>query len=147
MEGWDPKRIIVGVDGSEQSINAARVAASLARARDATLLIVAVVRPPEGWWGIVGSPPTAEALGDALSNAQRDVLDRTLDQVDLAGIDYDTAEEIGDPSQQLIEACQRLEADLLVVGRRGAGPLRRMVVGSVAGHVVNEAPCPVLIVP
>jgi nucleotide-binding universal stress UspA family protein len=145
MEGWDPQRIVVGVDGSEPSINAARVAASLARARGAHLAIVAVVRPPEGWWGIVGSPPTAEALGDALSDAQREVLDRTLSAVDLDGIDYEAVEEIGEPSQRLIEVAA--DADLLVVGRRGAGFLRRMVVGSVATHVVDEAPCPVLIVP
>ena len=147
MEGWDPKRIVVGVDGSEQSISATRVAASIARARSAHLLILAVVRPPEGWWGIVGSPPTAEALGDSLSNAQREVLDRTLEAVDLDGVDYETAEDIGEPSQRLIEACSERDADLLVVGRRGAGFLKRMVVGSVATHVVHEAPCPVLIVP
>jgi len=147
MEGWDPQRIIVGVDGSPQSINATQVAASLARARGAQLVIMAVVRPPEGWWGIVGSPPTAEALGDALSDAQADVLDRTLEVVDLDGIEFDTVEEIGEPSQRLIEACTNLDADLIVVGRRGAGILRRMVVGSVATHVVDEAPCPVLIVP
>ena len=147
MEGWNPQRIIVGVDGSEQAIHATRTAAGLARASGAQLLIVAVVRPPEGWWGIVGSPPTADALGDALSDAQRDVLDRTLEAVDLDGVDFDTFEEIGEPAQRLIEACERLDGDLLVVGRRGAGMLRRMVVGSVANHVVNEAPCPVLIVP
>jgi nucleotide-binding universal stress UspA family protein len=147
MEGWDPQRIVVGADGSPQSINATQVAAALARARGAKLWIVAVVRPPEGWWGIVGSPPTAEALGDALSDAQRDVLDRTLDAVDLDGVDYETVEDIGDPAQRLIEECEELDADLLVVGRRGAGVLRRVVVGSVAGHVVNDAPCPVLIVP
>ena len=147
MERWDPQRIIVGVDGSDQSIDAAQVAASLARARGANLVIVTVVRPPEGWWGVVGSPPTAEALGDALSDAQRQVLDRTINAVDLDGIECNTVEEIGEPAQRLIEASERLDADLLVVGRRGAGFLRRMVVGSVASHVVNEAPCPVLIVP
>ncbi len=147
MEGWDPELIIVGVDGSEKSLHAANVAASLARARDAELKVVAVVRPPEGWWGIVGSPPTAEALGDALSDAQQQVLDKTLESVDLEGVSYETIEEIGEPAQRLIEACERFDADLLVVGRRGAGFLRRMVVGSVAAHVINEAPCPVLIVP
>lgn len=147
MEGWDPQKIVVGADGSPQAINAVHVAAALARQRNAKLWIVAVVRPPEGWWGIVGSPPTADALGDALSDAQRDVLDRTLADVDLDGIDYDTVEDIGEPAQKLIENCEDVDADLLVVGRRGAGLMRRVVVGSVANHVVNEAPCPVLIVP
>lgn len=147
MEGWDPQRIVVGVDGSDQSIHAARVAASIARTRGAQLAIVTVVRPPEGWWGVVGSPPPAEALGDALSDAQQQVLDKTVGTVDLEGINYDTFEEIGDPSHRLTEVCDRLDADLLVVGRRGAGFIKRVVVGSVAKHVVDEAPCPVLIVP
>jgi nucleotide-binding universal stress UspA family protein len=137
----------VGVDGSESSIDATRVAVDLARARSAKLYIVTVVRPPEGWWGIVGSPPTAEALGDSLSDAQRDVLDRALRATDFSDIDYETQEEIGEPSSRLIDVCNRVDADILVVGRRGSGLFRRMVVGSVANHVVHEAPCPVLVVP
>jgi nucleotide-binding universal stress UspA family protein len=147
VEGWDPRVIVVGVDGSSQSIEAARAAGALARCRSSKLIVVTVVRPPEGWWGIVGSPPTAEALGDSLSDAQRDVLDRTLRSVDLSGVDYETMEEIGEPSARLLDVCNRVNADVLVVGRRGAGLLRRMVVGSVANHVVHEAPCPVLVVP
>jgi len=147
MSAWDPGVIVVGVDGSDESVDAVRVAVDLARARSAKLHIITVVRPPEGWWGIVGSPPTAEALGETLSQAQRDILDHVLRSVDLTGLDYETGEEIGDPSTQLIAACDRLGADLLVVGRRGAGLFRRMVVGSVANHVVQDAPCPVLVVP
>jgi len=147
VEGWDPKVIVVGVDGSDPSIEAVRAAGALARCQAAHLIIVTVVRPPEGWWGIVGSPPTAEALGESLSDAQRDVLDRTLRSVDMSNVSYETREEIGEPSSQLIEVCNRVDADILVVGRRGAGLFRRMVVGSVANHVVHEAPCPVLVVP
>jgi len=147
VNAWNPETVVVGIDGSPESIDAAGVAADLARSRSAKLIIVTVVRPPEGWWGIVGSPPTAEALGDSLSEAQRDILDLVLRSIDLSGVEYETQEEIGDPSAQLVEACRRVGADLLVVGRRGAGLLRRMVVGSVANHVVQEAPCPVLVVP
>jgi nucleotide-binding universal stress UspA family protein len=147
MEGWEPRLIVAGVDGSEQSNRAAGVAAALARVREATLVIVTVVRPPEGWWGIVGSPPTAEALGDSLSDAQRDVLDATVAALDLEGVDYRTREEIGDAAVQLVSVCEELDADLLVVGRRGSGLLRRMVVGSVANHLIHESTSPVLVVP
>jgi nucleotide-binding universal stress UspA family protein len=147
VEGWQPNVIVAGVDGSEAAIDAVRVAVDLARSQSAKIYIVTVVRPPEGWWGIVGSPPTAEALGDSLSDAQRNVLDRALRAVDLTGMDYETQEEIGEPSSRLIDVCNRVDADVLVVGRRGAGLLRRMMVGSVANHLVHEAPCPVLVVP
>jgi nucleotide-binding universal stress UspA family protein len=147
MKGWEPRLIVAGVDGSDQSMRAAAVATSLARVRGGRLVIVTVVRPPEGWWGIVGSPPTAEALGDSLSDAQRDVLDATIAELDLDDVDYDTREEIGDASIQLTSVCEELGADLLVVGRRGAGLLRRMVVGSVANHLIHESSCPVIVVP
>jgi nucleotide-binding universal stress UspA family protein len=147
VSAWEPRTVVVGVDGSAESIDAAVVAVDLARANSAKLYIVTVVRPPEGWWGIVGSPPTAEALGDSLSQAQRDILDLVLRSVDVTGLDYETDEEIGDPAGQIIDVCRRRNADLLVVGRRGAGLFKRLVAGSVANHVVQEAPCPVLVVP
>jgi len=144
---WEPKTVVVGVDGSPESIDATKVAVDLARSQSAKLIIVTVVRPPEGWWGIVGSPPTAEALGDSLTQAQRDILDLVLRSADLTDVEYETQEEIGEPASRLVSVCSETGADLLVVGRRGAGLLRRLVVGSVANHVVQEAPCPVLVVP
>lgn len=147
MDDWAPRRIVVGIDGSDAATRATRVAAALARARDAELTIVTVIRPPEGWWGIVGSPPPAEALGDSLSAAQRDVLDATVAAVDLEGVRYETQEEIGDPSGALVQLCESMPADVLVVGRRGAGLLKRVGLGSVVSHLLHDSPCPVLVVP
>jgi nucleotide-binding universal stress UspA family protein len=123
------------------------MAASLARARDAKLHLITVVRPPEGWWGIVGSPPTPTALSKTLTDAQREILDTAIAEIDLSDVEYDTVEEVGDPARMLIEYCQSVSADLLVVGKRGAGLLERIVLGSVANRVANDAPCPVLLVP
>ena len=145
--GWNPRTIVVGIDGSTQSCHAASMAAGLARVRSAKLYLVTVVRPPEGWWGIVGSPPTPTALSRTLTDAQREILDKAVADVDLDGIDYETVEEVGDPARMLIDYCQSVEADLLVVGKRGAGLLERIVLGSVANRVANDAPCPVLLVP
>jgi nucleotide-binding universal stress UspA family protein len=51
----------------------------------------------------------------------------------------------GDPAAQLVDAARDL--DLLVVGSRGFGPLRRVLLGSVTAGLVHEAPCPVLVLP
>ncbi|NNJ46765.1 MAG: universal stress protein [Acidimicrobiia bacterium] len=106
-----------------------------------------VVRPPEGWWGIVGAPPPAESLGNALADAQRVVLEKTVEAVDLSGVRFDTVEEVGDPANQLAAFSEEKEADLMVIGQRGAGLVERIMVGSVADRLVHIATVPVLVVP
>lgn len=144
---WDPKVIAVGVDGSEGSTRAARLAAAIARARGARLLLVTVVRPPEGWWGIGGAPPPPEALSAALVEGQRRVLDETVAELDLDGVDYETVEELGDPAWRLIGVVESRDVGMLVIGRRGAGLAERMILGSVADRLSHHSPVPVLIVP
>jgi nucleotide-binding universal stress UspA family protein len=147
MEPWSPNVIVAATDGSEQSLRATNVAAAVARKNDATLYIVTVVRPPEGWWGIVGAPPPAESLGNALTDAQRVVLERTVQAVDLSGVRYETVEEVGDPANQLAAFAEANDADLLVIGQRGAGLVERIMVGSVADRVVHISHTPVMVVP
>jgi nucleotide-binding universal stress UspA family protein len=147
MSEWQPEIIIVGVDGSDQSLRAAHVAAAVARSVGGRLHLVTVVRPPEGWWGVVGSPPPAEALAASMADAQRSVLDRTLDRLDREGLEVTSAEEIGDPASALTALAAEMKADLLVVGRRGAGVVERLILGSVADRVAHDSPCPVMIVP
>jgi nucleotide-binding universal stress UspA family protein len=147
MTVWDPVQIVVGVDGSEQSLRAARVAAGMARAQEAKLHVVTVVRPPEGWWGVVGSPPPADALSASMERAQRSVLDKTVEAVEMSDLDVMATEEIGDPASALADYCERVGAGLLIVGRRGAGMVERLVLGSVADRLAHHAPCALMIVP
>ncbi len=144
---WDLEVVIAATDGSERSLNAARVAASIARKHGAKLYLITVVRPPEGWWGIGGAPPPATTVSDALLEAQREVLDRTVAAADLTGLEWETVEELGDPAGTIVKFCEDTKADLLVMGRRGAGLIERFVMGSVADRLSHYAPCSVLIVP
>ena len=139
--------VVLGTDGSDIAKRAAAVAVSLAQTNGVDLHIVTVVRPPEGWWGVVGSPPTPEAVADALAKAQRSILDETLATIETDGITVATAEEIGDPAGVLMDYCASVNAGVLVVGKRGAGIVERLIMGSVADRVVHHAPCPVLVVP
>jgi nucleotide-binding universal stress UspA family protein len=144
---WNLTTVVVGVDGSEGGQRAAEHAAQIARKWGAGLLLVTVVRPPEGWWGIGGAPPTPEALSEALIEGQRQVLDETEKSLDLEGIEYRTIEELGDPVNRIVAVCEDNDAGLLVIGRRGAGLVERVIVGSVADRLCHLAPCPILLVP
>jgi nucleotide-binding universal stress UspA family protein len=144
---WNPKAIVVGVDGSETSTRAAVIATEIARARQAKLLLVTVVRPPEGWWGIGGAPPTPEALSAALVEGQQQVIRETEEQLPLDGMDYETVEELGDPTSRLIAVAEEREAGLIVIGKRGAGLAERVMLGSVADRLCHHSPVPVMVVP
>jgi nucleotide-binding universal stress UspA family protein len=144
---WNVNTIVVGVDGSEGGNRAAEKAVAMARLNGAKLLLTTVVRTPEGWWGIGGAPPTPEALSTALIEGQQQILDEVVKSLDLEGVDYDTIQELGDPANRIIAVCEEQNADLLVIGRRGAGLVERVILGSVADRLCHHAPCPLLLVP
>lgn len=144
---WQIETIVTGIDGSEGSRRAAEHAVAMARHWDASLKIVTVVRTPEGWWGIGGAPPSPEALSEALVEGQQQILREIEQQLDLEGVDYETVEELGDPVSRLIAVCEINEADILVIGRRGAGLAERVILGSTADRLTHLASCPVLVVP
>jgi nucleotide-binding universal stress UspA family protein len=144
---WQPKTIAVGVDGSQTSVKAAQIAAAMARSWKAKLLIISVVRTPEGWWGIGGAPPSPEALSAALVEGQEQVLREVEGAVSLDGIDYETIQELGDPSSKIINVIEERTVDLLVIGRRGAGLAERIMLGSVADQLCHGSPVPVMVIP
>lgn len=144
---WKPKSIVVGVDGSETSTRAAEIATEIARSQQAKLVLVTVVRPPEGWWGIGGAPPTPEALSAALVEGQQQVLRESEEHLPLDGVDYETVEELGDPTSRLIAVAEEKEAGLIVIGKRGAGLAERVMLGSVADRLCHHSPVPVMVVP
>jgi nucleotide-binding universal stress UspA family protein len=144
---WQVNAVVTGVDGSESSQRAAKHAVAIARHWEAKLHLVTVVRTPEGWWGIGGAPPSPEALSAALIEGQQKILSEMEELLDLDGVDYETVEELGDPVSRLIGVCENTDADMLVIGRRGAGLAERIILGSVADRLCHLAPCPVLVIP
>lgn len=144
---WKLSTVVVGIDGSDGSERAAEHGAAIARHWDAELLLVTVVRTPEGWWGIGGAPPTPEALSAALIEGQQKILSGIESHLDLKGVNYRTVEELGDPVSRLLAVCEINQVDLLVIGRRGAGIAERVILGSTADRLTHLASCPVMVVP
>jgi nucleotide-binding universal stress UspA family protein len=135
-------RIVVGVDGSACSRLALHWAAREARIRGATLVVVtAWTFPP--LIADVTMPPTLEAV---LREQARQILDETLAELgeETRGLAMERLVVEGDPAHRLIELSNT--ADLLVVGSRGLGGFRELLLGSVSHRCAAHAACPVVVV-
>jgi nucleotide-binding universal stress UspA family protein len=137
--------VVVGLDGSDGSLHALRVAADQARLQTAPLEVVCAWHP-----SMVGSmpafgvgTPVAETLDEL-----RSAIDETLMAEGLgpdSGIDVTVSVVTEHAAEALIDASQR--AALVVVGTRGRGNFAGLVLGSVSQKVLSHADCPVMVVP
>ena len=144
-EGGGQELVVVGVDGSEESVAALRWAARYATATGARVrALLAWHYPAAAGEAPVGVAP--EAIREQTEAQMHQTLDEAIAKVsagqDTAGVERSTA--YGHPAQALIEASR--EADLLVVGSHGHGAFTGMLVGSVSIHCVTGAFCPVVVV-
>ena len=135
------ERIIVGVDGSTASEEALRWARDEARLRGATVTAVLAwnfldQRHPDG--GQRFDPAYDE---DTARRALEAAVDRALGAV---GPEVERRVVCDLPATALLDAAAG--ADLLVVGARGLGPFRGLVLGSVSQRCVEHATCPVVVV-
>ena len=138
--------IVVGVDGSDGAREALRFALEEARLRDAAVRIVAAWHVPVAGYGGALVPSDPE-LVDRLGPDARRAVERALAAAgDLANdVEVETLIREGVPARVLLEAAQ--DADLLVVGSRGLGGFRGLLLGSVSQQCAHHAPCPLVIVP
>lgn len=137
-------RIVVGIDRSASSAAALRWAAAQARMSGATLELVHAYRAPVAYTGPQDriadvDPELHQTMSEALAALVAGAA------ADLAGIDVRHRLHPGRASDGLLEAAR--EADLLVVGTRGAGGFTGLRLGSTAGACVRAAACPVAVVP
>jgi len=133
--------IVVGVDGSEHAAQALDRAVHEARLRGARLEIVHALPEPMMFADPVFARPTPIAK---LRVAGGELIDEALAGVNDEGLEIGRTVAVGHTAQVLCHAAKG--ADLLVVGSRGYGGFRGLLVGSVTQQVVAHAPCPVLVV-
>ena len=145
MGEGDGGLVVVGVDGSEESVAALRWAAYYATAAGATVQALIAWHYPD----VAGAAPVGVAPAPVRHESEqriRATLDQAVRQVypDPAAAGVQTRVAYGHPSQTLVEASK--EASLLVVGSRGHGAFTGMLLGSVSMHCVTGAFCPVTVV-
>ena len=131
--------ITVGYDGGPEAKVALRRAEALAIRSSARLRLLTVVKPP------VATPVMVPgAYSPEYPHDPERVLDEGVQAVD-GSLAVEPVRLDGDPARELARECAE-GVDLLVVGSRGYGPLTRVLLGSVSRKVVQDAPCPVLVV-
>lgn len=138
------ERVVVGVDGSDNGYKALAWAARHARRRGAHLDIVLGWQAPGGAitpMGMAYVPPPLDAIKADAENR----LQRSLESCDLDDIEHEAIIAERDAASLLCETAH--DADLLVVGSRGLGGFKGLILGSVSARCANEGPCPVAIVP
>jgi nucleotide-binding universal stress UspA family protein len=122
----DMRRILIATDGSPSAADATRVGLGLAAERSAAVTFVHVLSPT--------ATPCEESL-DAATQLARDT-----------GVDAEVVIVAGNAADEIVVYADTIDADLIVVGSRGRGPVTRALLGSVSHGVLREARRPVLVV-
>jgi nucleotide-binding universal stress UspA family protein len=140
-------RILLAVDGSDQSFEATKALQYLAPAEEVTV------------FHVLEGPPKAEPF--MMSGAALDLyrtMERQFREDGEKVLDQATSFlpphigrvsrrlEAGDPAKMILETAEKSSIGLIVLGARGLGPIRELIFGSVSHAVVSHAPCPVLVV-
>jgi nucleotide-binding universal stress UspA family protein len=136
-------RVLVGIDGSQPALEAARQAAMLEDVDGRLTLFFAREVPPP----IIGGPTTMMRF-DAQEEEQRVNAEAALAAASAHVAPYATATAIhvrGTPVAKLLEEIDRDEDTLVAVGGSGIGRLRGIVEGEVTTEIVHRAPCSVLV--
>ncbi|KAG0471579.1 hypothetical protein HPP92_016125 [Vanilla planifolia] len=160
--------VVIAVDDSEESMNALRWALQNLRLRSSTdgdtsaelgsFIVVHVQPPPSISAGLnpgaipFGGPSYVEvpAFTAAIEAHQRRITDAILDHAlqicKEKNANVKTQVVIGDPKQKICELTTSLSADLLVMGCRAFGPIKRIFLGSVSNYCINNVSCPVVVI-
>jgi nucleotide-binding universal stress UspA family protein len=142
-----PTRILLATDGSEQAELAALRAVDLADATHSELHVVHVGVVPIFLQSYPGTLGYERKLYEQIEEVSRELLLKECWRVKAAGgAVAGTHLRMGAVALEIVALAEELQANLIVMGSRGLGGVRRALMGSVSDSVVRHAHCPVLVV-
>jgi nucleotide-binding universal stress UspA family protein len=142
------RTIIVGFDGSEPSIKALDFARDQAHKFDASIMLVHVIDwSPFEFRTHQENEEQAQSRREQIKNDREQLFPPVLSELKAAGISAIAGLKYGQPAEVLAELAEECDAFSIVVGRKGTSNLKTILFGSVASHVVQQASCPVTVVP
>lgn len=135
------QRILVAFDGSPHAEHALNFAFSLAADARAALYVLSVIRPPE---------PAESAEFHAVLDDERERFEGYFrpmrERAKEKEIELETEIAVGHPAKQIIHAADKMQASVIVMGKRSHTILHRWMLGSNTERVLKYALCPVMIV-
>ena len=139
-------KILLPVDGTELSLHETGFALQLVRdGLKASFLLVNVQEPASFYEMVTAQDPAL--IEDAAQEAADGLMAPSARLLREAGVPFETAVVSGDPAQAMLELIEIHHCDLVLMGARGLGPLRRLVEGpSVSHRLIDASPVPVLLV-
>lgn len=144
---WRTARLTLvacGYDGEPESRVALGYSARLARMLGGRLLVVRAADPPGPVDAVLALDDYGAAAARGLRRQPADDLDRVIRELD-PELAAEGTMVYGSPAEELVHAS--LSVDLLVLGSRGYGTVRGVLLGSVSAKVIRSAACPVIVVP
>jgi nucleotide-binding universal stress UspA family protein len=134
-----PPIVLLATDGSEDAALAARAAIDLCETTGSELHVVHA-------WRSVPSTHFDAFLRIQFEKEGREVLDAAAERIEGAGGTVAGALlRMGSPADEILDLAEELGVGLVVIGSRGRGPIRRLLMGSVSESVVHGATFPVLV--
>ena len=139
------RRILVPTDGSEPALKAARLAAVMAREARAEVVLLTAVTVPQSLVMVAGIGQ--DVVEGYIEHLGRDALEAAEAVFREAGVGVETKVVMGAASEVIVEQARVLNADVVVMGKRGRGELHGILVGSVSDRVAHRLSVPLLLVP
>ncbi len=141
------KRIVVGVDGSEHAAAALAWAARMAKGMGSEVIAVFAVSPPVYFDTGYAQPVIPVEYDEGWRAAMKTELETLwCKPLKAAGVKYRALMEDGRPATVITRVAEAMGADVIVVGRRGRGGVRELLLGSVSHELVLHSRTPVLVV-
>jgi nucleotide-binding universal stress UspA family protein len=139
------QHVLVPIDFSATADRALDYAIALAQQLQARLTLLHVLDMTPVTMGELTPAVTATYLDDLETDAQQ-LLQASLERVQRAGLRGDALLANGTPAQAIMDTASAQGVDLILMGTHGRTGLAHVFLGSVAEHVVRQAPCPMLVI-
>jgi nucleotide-binding universal stress UspA family protein len=136
-------RIVMASDGSEGANHAVRAGMELAKVYHGDVDVLHVFQPLANFPGIAHDGVDADVYAARVKEA---ISGQVAPVAQEMGVSYQLNQEQGHPAETLVRFAEQRQADLIVVGSRGLGGFRRLLLGSVSTNVLRHAHCSILVV-